>query len=221
MVRGTSEIVRPEGGVFVKWRLIPREEGFFDDFVSMAKEILRAARLLEDMVAADRPLLERATEINEIEHLCDSIAQQILKRLHRTFVTPLDREDIYALALALDDVVDAIDDAALLLKLYHIEEVRTGTRELARIVTVQVEHVVAAMQALEKRRDVPTSTVTINRLEHEADGIHRDAVESLFAHERDPIAVIKWKEIFDCLEAATDRCEDIANVLDGIVVKNA
>jgi predicted phosphate transport protein (TIGR00153 family) len=205
----------------VKWRLIPSEKGFFEDFIALAKEILQAARLLEDMVAADRPVLERASEINEIEHRCDSITQQILKRLHRTFVTPLDREDIHALALALDDVVDAIDDAALLLRLYHIEDVRLGTRELARIVTASAEQVVQAMVALEKRTEVEARTVEINRLEHDADGIHRDAVESLFAHERDPIAVIKWKEIFDNLEAATDRCEDIANVLDGIVLKNA
>jgi predicted phosphate transport protein (TIGR00153 family) len=212
---------RARGGVFVKWRLIPRNEAFFDDFVALAREILTAARLLEDMVATDRPILDRATEINDIEHRCDSLTQQILKRLHRTFVTPLDREDIHALALALDDVVDAVDDAALLLRLYHIEEVRRGTRELARIVGEQAGLVVEAMQALEKRVGVEARTAQINRLEHEADGIHRDAVEALFEHERDPIAVIKWKEIFDCLEAATDRCEDIANVLDGIVVKHA
>jgi predicted phosphate transport protein (TIGR00153 family) len=205
----------------VKWRLIPREEGFFDDFVAQANETLAAARLLEQMVASDRPALDRATEINAIEHRCDGLTQQILQRLHRTFVTPLDREDIHALALALDDVVDAIDDVALLLRLYHIEEVRRGTRELARIVTVQTEQVVEAMRVLRNRNEVPARTLVINRLEHDADGIHREAVEALFAHERDPIAVIKWKEIFDTLEAATDRCEDIANVLDGIVVKHA
>ena len=209
-----------EGDVF-GWRLIPREEGVFEDFVALAREILTAARLLEEMVATDRPVLERATEIHEIEHRCDLLTQQLLKRLHRTFVTPLDREDIHALAMALDDVVDAVDDAALLLRLYHIEEVRRGTRELARIITIQTEQVVEAMQALEKRHDVPARTLRINRLEHEADGIHRDAVEALFEHERDPIAVIKWKEILDVLEAATDRCEDIANVLDGVVLKHA
>jgi predicted phosphate transport protein (TIGR00153 family) len=207
--------------VTVRWRLIPREEAFFDDFVALAGEILTAARLLEDMVATDQPALARAAEINEIEHRCDSLTQQILKRLHRTFVTPLDREDIHALALALDDVVDAVDDAALLLQLYHIESIRQGTRELARIITAQAEQVVAAMKALQKQVDVPARSDSINRLEHEADGIHRTAVEALFEHERDPIAVMKWKEIFDCLEAATDRCEDIANVLDGIVVKHA
>lgn len=205
----------------MKWRLIPREEGFFDDFVALARETLTAAQLLEAIVAPDQPALERALEINDIEHRCDSLTQQILQRLHRTFVTPLDREDIHALALALDDVVDAIDDAALLLRLYHISEIRPGTRELARIVTGQAEQVVEAMQALEKRTGVAPRSLVINRLEHEADGIHRAAVEALFEHEKDPITVIKWKEILDTLEAATDRAEDIANVLDGIVVKHA
>jgi uncharacterized protein len=185
--------------MFVKWRLIPRNEAFFDDFVALAGEILTAARLLEAMVADDKPALDLAREINDIEHRCDSLTQQILKRLHRTFVTPLDREDIHALALALDDVVDAVDDAALLLRLYHIDDVRHGTRELARIIAEQAALVVQAMQALEKRNGVEERTARINRLEHDADGIHRDAVEALFAHERDPIAVIKWKEIFDCL----------------------
>jgi uncharacterized protein len=161
------------------------------------------------------------TELREFEQACAEAVARILVALGRAFVTPLDREDIHALALALDDVVDAIDDAALLLRLYHIEEVRRGTRELARIVTVQAEQVVDAMRVLRNRKEVPARTLVINRLEHDADGIHREAVEALFAHERDPIAVIKWKEIFDTLEAATDRCEDIANVLDGIVVKHA
>ncbi len=204
-----------------KFRLIPREEAFFDDFIAMATEILAAARLLEQMVAPDRPLLERADEINAIENQCDTLTQQVLKRLHRTFVTPIDREDIHALAMALDDVADAIDDAAGLLKLYHIEALRDGVRELARIITAQTEQVLAGMRALRHTTGVSPATSEINRLEHEADLVHRRAVEALFANERDPIAVIKWKEIFDYLEAATDRAEDIANVLDGVVVKHA
>jgi predicted phosphate transport protein (TIGR00153 family) len=205
----------------VRWRLIPREEKFFDDFVAMAKEILAAARLLQQMVADSRPSLARAVEINAIENQCDALTQEVVKRLHRTFVTPIDREDILALALALDDVVDAIDDAAGLLQLYHIDDVRDGTRDLARIVTAQAEQVLAAVEALRSKDGVSAATAEINRLEHEADVVHRHAVEMLFAHERDPIAVIKWKEIFDDLEAATDRAEDIANVLDSVVVKHA
>jgi len=210
-----------EGGCVFKWRLIPREEAFFDGFVAMATEILAAARLLELMVAPERPLLERAAEINALENQCDSLTQQVLKRLHRTFVTPIDREDIHALALALDDVVDAIDDAAGLLQLYHIDLVRGGVRELAKIVTAQAEQVVMAMTSLRRTDGVEKATAEINRLEHDADVVHRRAVEALFAHESDPIAVIKWKEIYDNLEAATDRAEDVANVLDGIVVKHA
>jgi predicted phosphate transport protein (TIGR00153 family) len=205
----------------VKWRLIPREEGFFDDFIAMATLTLDSARLLQDMLASDRPALARAAEINAIENQCDTLTQHVVKRLHRTFVTPIDREDILALALALDDVTDAIDDAAGLLQLYHIEVVREGTRDLARIVTAQAEQVLAAVTALRHKQALEAATAEINRLEHDADVIHRHAVETLFANERDPIAVIKWKEIFDDLEAATDRAEDVANVLDSVVVKHA
>jgi predicted phosphate transport protein (TIGR00153 family) len=205
----------------VKWRLIPREEGFFDDFIAMATLTLDSARLLQDMLASDRPVLARAAEINAIENQCDTLTQHVVKRLHRTFVTPIDREDILALALALDDVTDAIDDAAGLLQLYHIEVVREGTRDLARIVTAQAEQVLAAVTALRHKQALEAATAEINRLEHDADVIHRRAVETLFANERDPIAVIKWKEIFDDLEAATDRAEDVANVLDSVVVKHA
>jgi predicted phosphate transport protein (TIGR00153 family) len=187
----------------------------------MATLIAASARLLEEMLAPDRPAIEKAAEINAIENQCDTLTQHVVKRLHRTFVTPIDREDILALALALDDVTDAIDDAAGLLQLYHIEVVREGARDLARIITAQAEQVLVAVKALRQKTTLETATAEINRLEHDADLVHRRAVEALFGNERDPIAVIKWKEIFDDLEAATDRAEDIANVLDSVVVKHA
>ena len=140
---------------------------------------------------------------------------------NRTFVTPLDREDIHTLARSLDDVMDAIDASATMLRLYHIDTVRPGARELARLVLDSVEQVVCAMKALEKRKGVAECAVEINRLENEADRAHQAAVQSLFKEEPDAIAVIKWKEILDFLEQATDRCEDVANVLEGVVVKHA
>jgi uncharacterized protein len=205
----------------VKWRLIPREEAFFDSFVSMATEIRSAATLFEEMVAPERPLAERAARINDLEHRCDALTRDVLQRLHRTFVTPIDREDIHALALALDDVMDAIDDCAGLLQLYHIDEVRPGIRELARILTQQAEQLLKAMEALRDKAALATPTAEIDRLEHDADLLYRQAMEALFAYERDPVAIIKWKEIYEYLEAAIDRCEDIGNVLDGIIVKHA
>ena len=203
------------------FRLIPREERFYDDFVALAEQIRRGATMLDEMLAPDRPIWDKADEIKEVEHECDTLTHQIIQRLHRTFVTPLDREDIYSLAKSLDDVMDAIDATAALVRLYQIDRVRPDARELTRIINDSVDQMVAALHALEKKSGVAQPAVEINRLENEADRAHQAAVRRLFEEERDPIAIIKWKEILDFLEDATDRCEDVANVLEGVVVKHA
>jgi uncharacterized protein len=205
----------------VAFRLIPREERFFDDFVALADQIRRGAGLLEDMLRPERPIWDKADEIKEVEHKCDFLTHEIIQRLHRTFVTPLDREDIHTLARSLDDVMDAIDASAAVVRLYQIERVRPDARELAHLVALTVGQVVIAMKALERLIGVAEPTVEINRLENEADRAHQHALRRLFEEERDPIVIIKWKEILDFLEAATDRCEDVANVLEGVVVKHA
>jgi predicted phosphate transport protein (TIGR00153 family) len=205
----------------VAFRLIPREERFFDDFVALAEQIRKGAGLLEEMLAPERPIWDKADEIKEVEHKCDFITHEVIQRLHRTFVTPLDREDIHTLARTLDDVMDAIDASAAIVRLYQIERVRPDARELARLVAISAEQVVIAMKALERRHGVATPAVEINRLENEADRAHQNAVRRLFEEEQNPVVIIKWKEILDFLEAATDRCEDVANVLEGVVVKHA
>jgi predicted phosphate transport protein (TIGR00153 family) len=173
------------------------------------------------MVAPDEPLWDRASRINDVEHRCDALTRDVLLRLHRTFVTPIDREDIHALALALDDVADAIDDCAKLMQLYRLDRVRPGVRELARILVDQTAQVEKAMEALRDKVVITASTAEIDRLEHDGDVAFRDSIVRLLDTEKDPIQVIKWKELYGYLEAATDRCEDIANVLDGISVKHA
>ncbi len=203
------------------FRLIPREERFFDDFVALAEQIQKGAALLEEMIAPDRPIWDKADEIKEVEHKCDFITHEIIQRLHRTFVTPLDREDIHTLARILDDVRDAIDASAAIIRLYQIEKVRPDARELGRLVAASCQQVVIAMKALERRHGVAEPAVEINRLENEADRAHQNAVRRLFEEEQNPVTIIKWKEILDFLEAATDRCEDVANVLEGVVVKHA
>ena len=203
------------------FRLIPREERFFDDFVALAVQIRKGAGLLEEMLAPERPIWDKADEIKEVEHKCDFITHEIIQRLHRTFVTPLDREDIHTLARTLDDVMDAIDASAAVVRLYQIDRVRPDARELAHLVAISAEQVVIAMKALERRHGVAEPAVEINRLENEADRAHQNAVRRLFEEEQNPVAIIKWKEILDFLEAATDRCEDVANVLEGVVVKHA
>jgi predicted phosphate transport protein (TIGR00153 family) len=205
----------------VTFRLLPKEERFYDDFVALAEQIRHGASILEEMLAPEQPLWDKADEIKEVEHKCDFLTHEIIQRLHRTFVTPLDREDIHSLARSLDDVMDAIDACAAIVRLYQIKVVRADTRDLTRIIMASSEQVVRALKALERRKGVAEPAVEINRLENEADRVHQVAVRRLFEEERDPIQIIKWKEIFDFLEAATDRCEDVANVLEGVVVKHA
>jgi len=205
----------------VAFRLIPREARFFDDFVAMAEQIKLAAGMLEDMLAPEKPIWDKADQIKEVEHKCDFLTHEIIQRLHRTFVTPLDREDIHNLARSLDDVMDAIDACAAVVRLYSIERVRPDARELVRIIKASADEMVKALKALERRQGVAEPAVEINRLENEADRIHQAAVRRLFQEERDPIEIMKWKEIFDFLEDATDRCEDVANTVEGVVVKHA
>jgi uncharacterized protein len=204
----------------VAFRLIPREEKFYSDFRALADELKRGSELLEAMVAHDRPLWDKAEEIKEVEHKCDFLTHEIIQRLNRTFVTPLDREDIHELARSLDDVMDAIDASATLIKLYRLEQVRFGARELAQIISASTHQVRLALDALEQHKGLTTHAVEINRLENEADRVHHQAVSRLFDDERDPLLVMKWKETLDFLEDATDRCEDVANVLEGVVVKH-
>ena len=204
----------------MRFRLIPREERFFTDFQALADELKRGARLLEEMLASDHPAWDKADQIKEVEHKCDFLTHEIIQRLNRTFVTPLDREDIHALARSLDDVMDAIDAAATLVRLYRLESVRFGARELARIISACTDQVRFALDGLEEHKGLATHAIEINRLENEADRMHQQAVSRLFDDEHDPLVVMKWKEALDFLEDATDRCEDVANVLEGVMVKH-
>jgi predicted phosphate transport protein (TIGR00153 family) len=202
------------------FRLIPREEKFFTDFQALADELKIGSRLLEQMLEPAHPIWNKADEIKEVEHKCDFLTHGIIQRLNRTFVTPLDREDIHALARSLDDVMDSIDAAATLVRLYRLDTVRFGARELAQIITSSTHQVRLALDALELHKGILGHAVEINRLENEADRIHQQAVSKLFDDERDPLTVMKWKEALDFLEDATDRCEDVANVLEGVMVKH-
>ena len=203
------------------FRLIPRNEDFYAQFSALAEQLRVGSGLLESMLAAEPVVWDKADEIKEVEHKCDHLTHQIIQRLNSTFVTPIDREDIHALAKSLDDVMDAIDASAKVVRLYKIVNVRYGARELAGVVTLSVDQVRLALGALEKRSGVAALAVEINRLENEADRIHEGALRRLFDQESDPVMIIKWKEILDFLEDATDRCEDVANLLEGVVVKNA
>ena len=203
-----------------RFRLIPREEKFYDDFKMMADQLRHGARLLEQMLAIDPPIADKAHEIKEVEHQCDFLTHEIIQRLNKTFVTPIDREDIHELAKTLDDVMDAIDNAAALIPLYRIDKIRPGARELTHVIVKQCDEIRVAVEALEQRKGVLDRAIEINRLENEADRIHKHAISQLFDEVTDAITVMKWKEILDVLEEATDACEDVANLLENVVVKH-
>jgi predicted phosphate transport protein (TIGR00153 family) len=201
-------------------RLIPKEEKFFHDFVMLAERIVSGATLLERMLASDPPAWDTALQIKQIEHECDALTHNIIQRLNKTFVTPIDREDIHALATSLDDVMDAIDAAANVVHRFRMSSVRYGARELASLCWQSAMQVRVAVEALEKKKGVHERAIEVNRLENAADDVHNEALRRLFEEERNAITVIKWKDVFDLLEEATDRCEDVANVLEGVVVKH-
>lgn len=205
----------------MRFRLIPREEKFYEDFLAAADNLVAAAKLLDEMLSSDPPSVGKAAEIKELEHRCDYLTHEIFQRLHKTFVTPIDREDIHALASSLDDVMDAIDAAAHLFEQYRITNVRDGVRQFSRIIVTATEQIRLALKHMANHEAVTPSVVEINRLENEADRVHQEVISALFIDEKDPITLIKWKEIFDYLEGAVDSIEDVSDVIQGVVLKHA
>ena len=204
----------------MRFRLIPKEEKFFEDFTALADRIVSGATLLERMLASDPPNWDTALQIRQIENECDALTHNIIQRLNSTFVTPIDREDIHALAKSLDDVMDAIDAASGVLRRYRMASLRYGARELASLTWQATMQMKVAVEALDRRVGVHERAVEVNRIENAADDVHDEALRRLFEEERDAITLIKWKEVLDLMEEATDRCEDVANVLESVVVKH-
>jgi hypothetical protein len=201
-------------------RLLPREEVFFDLFNQAAANVLQAARLLKALVDDYRDVEPRAGEIKALEDKGDEITHLIIDRLNRTFVVPLDREDIFALAKQLDDVLDWIEASAARMAVYRIPHATPETRELAHIIVSECEAMVEAIGSLRRLDRVRGALQEINRLENLADHVQREAIAKLFADAGNPIDVIKWKEVYETLEEATDQVEHVAHVLEGISSKN-
>ena len=199
----------------------PRDREFFDLFEEAGGNILRAAELLETMLRDYPENSELAREILICEQHGDRITHDIVQRTNNTFVTPIDREDILLLAGALDDIVDLTEEVADYLGLYKVEAPMEQAQRLAHILMQACRQITEAMPRMRDFRDINHYTVEINRLENDGDRVVREAVASLFEGGIDPMIVIKWKDIFDRLENAIDACEHVANVLEGIVIKNA
>jgi len=200
-------------------RLIPREERFFDLFVEDAANVLGAARLLEAMLKNYDTVERRAGELRDAEHRGDEISHDIGHRLENTFITPFDREDIHALISGLDDVIDLVEEIGDTFVLYRVEAPTPTAIQQASIIVRQCEQIHEALGHLRKFQGLDQYWIEIHRLENEGDQLVRAAVAGLFADGIDPMIVIRWKDIFETLEAAVDACETVANVLEGISIK--
>jgi predicted phosphate transport protein (TIGR00153 family) len=208
----------------VRFSFIPREEKFFDLFQASAQNVTEAAHRLRDMVENWRNVEASVAEITELEHKGDTITHDIMARVHRTFVTPFDREDIVQLAHSLDDIIDFIHAAADSMLLYRVDRPGPRAKELSEIIVQAAEEVERVIPQIRKRiilSQVLKRCVEINRLENVADRVYRSAMAELFSDSSDMAKIIKWREIYAHMESATDRCEDVANVLEGVALKHA
>ena len=205
-------------------RLLPKDTSFFDFFEQHATLTVEGTKEFVSMVTSGANIDAKARRIKEIEHETDVITHRCVEALHRTFITPIERDDIHRLITRMDDVMDFVEAAAERIELYELTVMTAEVRDLADVLHRSAMQVEAAMRGLRQLKD-PQATlklcIDINRLENEADAILRRSVARLFKEEKDPIVVIKWKEIYENLESASDRCEDVANIIEGVILEHA
>jgi uncharacterized protein len=202
--------------------LIPKEVRFYDYFELQAEHIIKAAGLLHEMVHNFSDARAKTHAIKELEHQGDQVTHEIVRKLNTTFITPMDREDIHELASRLDDVLDFIEAAAERLVVYRIKEPTSACRAMSEVI-VSIAHAMDRAVRCLRRMDPAfhEHAVEVNRLENTADTLLRDSLAAMFEEQSDPIEIIKWKEIYETMETVTDRCEDVANVIESIILKMA
>jgi uncharacterized protein len=201
-------------------QLIPKGTSFFRMFSAMSENLIAGARALVNLFADYHDVERKIEDIKRIEREGDELTHAILTKLNQTFITPFDREDIYQLASKLDDVLDFIHTATTRILMYRIAAPPPAAAELAKIILMQSEELQKAVSLMQKNGNILVHCVEINRLENEADNVAQQAIANVFEHEKDPITVIKIKELIEFLERATDKAEDVANVLEAVVLKN-
>ena len=207
-----------------RFHFLPREEKFFDLFEESAQNLVRAAGLFAELLQNWEDVEEKIRQLTELEHHGDNITHRIIAQLHGTFVTPIDREDIALLAQRMDDVVDFIEAAAVRMVLYGIDKPTERAKEVADVLVRVTTEVGEAIPRLRHRRELShmrEHCIEINRLENEADAVRRSALAELFHEQVDVTNVIKWMEIYENMENAVDSCEDIADILEGVMIKRA
>ena len=205
-------------------RLLPRETSFFDFFERHAALTVEGAKEFLSLVTTAANIEPKTRRIKEIEHETDVITHQCVEALHKTFITPIDRDSIHRLITRMDDVMDFVEAAAERIDLYEVTVMTQDVRDMADVLhraTLQVEAAMRGLRSMKEPQSTLKLCIDINRLENEADAILRRSVAKLFKEEKDPIMVIKWKEIYENLENATDRCEDVANIIEGVILEHA
>jgi len=202
-------------------KILPREKSFFHMFSQQAENVHAGAEAMVEMLEHFENPQSGASKVESYEHAGDTITHNIMTRLNQTFITPFDREDIHELASKIDDVIDLVDAAATRLVTYRVKTVRPGVVDLAKTVRDATAQIVAAVRVLEQENHILDHCIEINRLENQADRQCRELIANLFEQEKDPVQIIKWKEIIETLEFATDKCEDVANVIEAVTLKNA
>ena len=200
---------------------LPRDEKYFDRFTDMAVRIHESARILNGFFAGEAPVARVADQIKRLEHECDEISHEILRGIDRTFITPIDREDIHQLAVRLDDVIDLIDGTVRRLVLFKISEPTAVSRPLSQTIVQITAEMVEAVSALRKQKGVVEHCIRMKQLENQGDVAYHEAVASLFAGQIEPIEVIKWKDIYENMEGCIDQAEAVAHVLESVVLKHS
>lgn len=201
--------------------LLPKEDQYFALFSQMSGKLKEAAGILVEMMqASDTDFESLSKRIKDVEHECDEITHSITTKLNRSFITPFDREDIYTLSVALDDVCDYMDAAARAVVMYNIHESDEYAIKLATIIQKLTNEIHEATGMLEQAKGMAPHLLEIQRLENEADDIYFRAMANLFKNTPDPVTIIKWKELYEILENGTDRCESVGNIIESIVLKH-
>ena len=206
------------------FRPTSKEERFFDYFIETSEIICKAAGLLYDLTNNYVNVNEKIKSIEDAEHACDTIVHKILNELNKAFITPIDREDIYLIARELDNITDDIEAAAQRFGMYNVQKVRPEAVVLSKLIvnaTNELKNVIIEMKNMKKSKSLQEKIIEVNNIEDEADTAFRDAMTNLFLSEKDAVEVIKWKEIIDFFENTIDACEDVANIIEGVVMKHA
>jgi uncharacterized protein len=220
--RAQSKIFKQRGDMFKS--ILPKEVAFFDFFDKQIALISEACGELLLLSKGEGELVQKVARIKEIEHQADIVTHNCISELHKTFITPLDRFDIHKLMNRLDDIIDLIDGASARFILYNIKEIRPETVEFAKVLIKDADEIDIALKSLRNMKHANITLekcVEIHKLEHDADVVMQSALCRLLNEETNPITVIKWKEIFELLESATDRCDDVADIIEGLVLEAA